>query len=232
MAGNILIIEDKGSIISLLQSDLAQKGYSVSRLSRSEALTQVGNVKPHLIVLDVGPSPMEIAQACHDLRNLTPVPIIALCDEENDVGSLEGVEYVLRPPDSRELLSCIETALSRQVRRRRARYLKAGALILDVQTRSLSRGEKQYHLRPKEFELLRLFMTNVGKILTRKQIMHEVWETDYTGNTDTLYVYVRWLREKLEDDPSTPIYLQTVRGTGYRFDVPKPDSSRQRSKDA
>lgn len=228
MAGNILIIEDKGSIASLLGSDLAQKGYSVSRLNRNEALDRIGNMKPRLIILDVGPPQTEIAQTCYDLRSLTPVPIIALCDEGDDLGEIEGVEYVSRPPDFRELLSCIEAALSRQTRRRRVRYLKAGILTLDVQTRSLSRGERQYHLTPKEFELLHLFMTNVGKVLTRKQIMHEVWETDYTGNTDTLNVHVRWLREKIEDDPSAPIYLQTVRGTGYQFKVPKSDSSRQR----
>ena len=100
------------------------------------------------------------------------------------------------------------------------REIQIGNLSLDPDTRILRKGETAEQLRPLEAALLALFMRNPGRVLSRREIMKEVWETDYVGDTGTLSVHVRWLRLKIEDEPGTPRYLRTVRGVGYRFAVP------------
>ncbi len=102
------------------------------------------------------------------------------------------------------------------------REIQAGDLLLDPDTGMLRKGEMEVRLLPKENALLALFMRNRGKVLSREEIMSQVWDTDYLQDTRTLTVHVRWLRLKIEDDPSAPRYLRTVRGVGYRFDVPEP----------
>jgi len=103
--------------------------------------------------------------------------------------------------------------------------LWAGDLNLNLESRHLTKGERTCKLTPKECKLLELFMSNEGKVLTRKFLMKKVWETDYMGDTRTLDVHIRWLREKIEDDPSNPLYLRTVRGVGYRFEAQVPGSA-------
>ena len=102
-----------------------------------------------------------------------------------------------------------------------SREIRVGSFALDPDTRTLYRGETAVQLWPKEVTLLALFMRNPGKVLSRREIMKEVWETEYLGDTGTINVQVRWLRLKIEDDPAAPRYLRTVRGVGYRFDVPE-----------
>jgi DNA-binding response OmpR family regulator len=93
-------------------------------------------------------------------------------------------------------------------------------LVFDPDTRTLRRGDKTSHLRPKEAALLAYFIENSGRVLSREQIIRDVWETEYFGDTRTLSVHVCWLREKIEEDPRAPILLRTVRGVGYRFEAP------------
>lgn len=102
---------------------------------------------------------------------------------------------------------------------RRSGQLKARGISLDLEKRSVTTRGDTTHLTPKECALLATFMDNGGEVLTRKFLMKEVWETDWTEDTRTLDVHIRWLREKIEDDPSNPVHLRTVRGVGYRFEV-------------
>ena len=104
------------------------------------------------------------------------------------------------------------------------REIQAGDLTLDPDAGILRKGEREISLRPMENALLALFMRNRGRVLSRQEIMSRVWDTDYLDDTRTITVHVRWLRLKIEDDDSTPRYLRTVRGVGYRFDVPEPDA--------
>jgi DNA-binding response OmpR family regulator len=106
-------------------------------------------------------------------------------------------------------------------RAKRSGQLKAGKLHLDLETRSLRRGKRVQQLTPKECTLLEVFMNNGGEVLTRKFLMKHVWETDYLGDTRTLDVHIRWLRQKIENNPSEPVLLRTVRGVGYRFEIPR-----------
>lgn len=99
------------------------------------------------------------------------------------------------------------------------KILRSGNLSLNLENRQLTKGKESKRLTPKECKLLETFISNGGEVLTRKFLMKEVWETDFLDDTRTLDVHIRWLREKIEDDPSNPVYLRTVRGVGYRFEA-------------
>jgi DNA-binding response OmpR family regulator len=149
---------------------------------------------------------------------LDGVPTILLL-EKGHASAGAAVDAFMTPPfTSRKLLYRIkkvaETLTSREIR--------VGPLALDPDTRTLRKSKTTQHLRPKEATLLEMFMRNAGRVLSRQEIMKEVWETDYIGDTRTLSVHVRWLRQKIEDDPDAPRFLRTVRGVGYRFDIPDP----------
>jgi DNA-binding response OmpR family regulator len=124
--------------------------------------------------------------------------------------------YMTPPFTSRKLLYRVKKVAGSLT----SHTLKVGDLDLNPDTRTLRKGDTAVQLRPKEAALLALFMRNPGRVLNRREIMKEVWETDYADDTGTVNVHVRWLRVKIEDDPSSPRYLRTVRGVGYRFDAP------------
>lgn len=105
--------------------------------------------------------------------------------------------------------------------RKASNRLRAGDLTLDLDLRCVIKDGVDEHLTFKECALLKIFMNNGGQVITRKRLMKEIWDTDYLGDTRTLDVHIRWLREKIEDDPSKPVLLRTVRGVGYRFEAPK-----------
>lgn len=109
----------------------------------------------------------------------------------------------------------------RQVKARPSGRLRAGSFILDLDRRTLIKGEADASLTPKECALLAAFISKTGEVLTRQFLMKEIWDTDYMGDTRTLDVHIRWLREKIEDNPSAPVYIKTVRGVGYCFLLPK-----------
>jgi len=221
MAKEILIIEDEGFIAGLLSRNLSQKGYEIAVLERKDAAGRVRRHKPSLVLVEASASGADTNATCRSLRDGTAAPIIVLTDPSAELDELDGVEYLTKPLDFRTLLGAVETALKRRRTRkaRKLRVLRRGDLSLDLQTHCLTKGDHRYHLTPKEFFLLKMFMTRPGQVLSHRAIMHEVWDTDYLGDTRTLYVHVSWLRRKIEDVPRSPTYLRTVRGVGYRFAV-------------
>jgi len=221
MAKEILIIEDEGFIAGLLSRNLSKKGYDIAILEREVALRQVRKHKPSLVILEIPSSGLEASEACRLIRDVTAVPIIALTERPTKLDDIEGVECLTKPLDFRELLTAVEKALSRRRKHGEstARFLRCGDLVLDLQTHYLTKGKRRYRLTPKEFLLLKMFMSNPSQVLSHRTIMKEVWNTDYLGDKRTLYVHVSWIREKIEDMPGTPVYLRTVRGVGYRFEV-------------
>jgi DNA-binding response OmpR family regulator len=148
---------------------------------------------------------------------LDGVPTILLLEKGHASAGKTAEAFMTPPFTSRKLLYRVkklaETLSSREIR--------DGDLALDPDTNTLRKGEVSSHLRPKEAALLALFMHNPGRVVSRKEIMKKVWETDYMGDTRTLSVHIRWLRLKIEDNPNAPIILRTVRGVGYRFEVPE-----------
>ncbi len=221
MAKEILVIEDEGLIAGLIGKSLTRKGYDIAVLERKQIVRQARKHKPSLIILDAPSSEAEAVDACRRLQETTSVPILMLSDSPSGLEELEGVVYLTKPPDFRELLAAVEYNLS--VRRKRKKhtlhFLRLGDLALDLQTHRLIKGETRHRLTPKEFMLLKMFMSNPGQVLTHKAIMKEVWNTSYTGDTRTLYVHVSWIRGKTEEDPAKPTILRTVRGVGYRFEI-------------
>ena len=154
------------------------------------------------------------------LDQLWGTATILLLPEGRDLAA-SSAEVTMTPPfTSRRLLYRVRKLAESLP----CRDIRVGDLLLDPDTGVLHKGEAEERLLPKETALLALFMRNRGRVLSRQEIMEKVWETDYLEDTRTLTVHVRWLRLKIEDDASAPRYLRTVRGVGYRFDVPQPDA--------
>jgi len=220
MTREILIVEDEGLIAGLLRKNLSQKGYEIAVLEPRVVLRQVREHKPSLVILDTSASDSEAWDMCGHLRETTSAPIVALAESPTTLDEMEGVTYLSKPPDFRELLEVVEQSLHLRKRKKRiARFLRLGELTLDLQTHRLNMGENQYRLTPKEFRLLEMFMSKPGQVLNHKAIMKEVWDTSYVGDTRTLYVHVSWIRRKIEENPRKPLVLRTVRGIGYRIEV-------------
>jgi DNA-binding response OmpR family regulator len=222
MAKEILVIvEDKGFVANLLTKRLTQKGYDVALSDHSRAADYMRDHRPSMLLLEAPATRSELMTLCLTLRDMTAAPLIVICDSPVRLEDLEAVECVTKPLDFRRLFAVMESSLTSQRRRkpRATRYLRAGDLSLDLQKQTLTHGDHQCDLTPKEFLLLRMFLNNSGQVLTHKAIMKEVWSTDYTDDKRTLQVHISWIRRKIEDDPAHPQYLRTVRGVGYRFDA-------------
>ena len=224
MSLKVLLIGKVASTLSSLRPSLEKKGYLVSAVcSRKKALEQVGADEPDLIILDATSPRLDGGRTCQALRQkVGEVPIILISNEGNDAGHAEADFRLTAPFTFRKLANRIKRVV--QSSEQSGETLQVGGLILDLDRRSVTRGKKKYQLTPKELRLLEVFMRNPGKVLSRKFLMKNVWDTDYVGDTRTLDVHVRWIREKIEEDPSSPVHLRTVRGVGYRFEVPEQTS--------
>lgn len=224
MSLKVLMIEKNTSILSSMRPSLEKKGYIVSVVrSRKKALEQVVADRPDLIILDATSPRLDGGRTCQALHQKAgEVPVILISKEGNDSGQAEADFHLTAPFTFRKLANRIKRVA--QSSEQSGETLQVGELVLHLDRRSVIRGKKKHQLTPKELRLLEVFMRNPGKVLSRKFLMKNVWETDYVGDTRTLDVHVRWIREKIEEDPSSPVYLRTVRGVGYRFEVPEQTS--------
>ena len=224
MTRRVLIIEDSGSVAMLLKRDLPPGGYVISSVGHRQALDRAIGMKPDLIVLDLYARPDNTMDICAAIHKAVGVPVIALVtDRKRYDAEVEGVEYHAGGVNFTELAARIHTLLSRPRKARKAKsshVIAAGDFRLDLEARRVIKGGRSRKLTPKATQLLHAFVTHPKETLTRRWLMKEIWETDYTGDTRTLDVHVHWIRQAIEDDPRSPIYLRTVRGVGYRFEVP------------
>lgn len=218
MGLKILFVEKDVTTADLLIPSLERKGHlvAVARTQR-QATGRIRSLRPDLLIIDVasfGLGGYKISEAVR--TRLDGVPTILLLEKGHASAGSTAEAFMTPPFTSRKLLYRVkkitETLTSREIR--------VGSMAFDPDTRTLHKGDETLYLRPKEAALLTLFMRNPGKVLSRQEIMKQVWETDYVGDTRTLSVHVRWLRTKIEDEPSAPRFLRTVRGVGYRFEVP------------
>jgi len=218
MVLRILFVEKDVTTADLLLPSLERKGYrvSVARTQR-QAMSRIRSGRPDLLVVDVASFGAGGYKLSDTVRaKLDGVPTILLV-EVGHAGLADTVAAFMTPPfTSRKLLYRVRK-LSEKLT---SREIRLGSLVFDPDTRTLHRGNETWHLRPKEAALLHCFIKNEGKVLSRDQLLRDVWETDYIGDTRTLSVHVCWLRKKIENDPNAPILLRTVRGVGYRFEVP------------
>jgi DNA-binding response OmpR family regulator len=230
---HVLLIDDDELITRPLAAALEQSGYRVTVAhTGQDGLELALAEKPDAVILDVLMPVMDGWQVCQTLRQHSTVPILMLTALGEEVDRILGLElgaddYLTKPFSTRELLARLR-ALLRRVHLDRGNpedidTLQAGDLRLDLVTRRAFKGRDELTLRYKEFELLSFLMSRLGKAVTRAELFDTIWGTDWLGDTRTLDVHIRWLREKIEDNPSEPRYIQTMRGVGYRFVAPEKD---------
>ncbi len=229
MASKVLIVEDDRSLITVLKYNLAKEGYSVATAGDgAQAIETARSFKPDVIILDVMLPTMSGFEVCRILRHEMTTPILMLTARGDETDKVVGLElgaddYLTKPFSMRELLARIRAALRRAEMRTTApaedRFV-AGELDIDISRHIATRGGKVLTLTPKEFDLLAFLVKNRGLVFSRQVLLEKVWGYDYAGDTRTVDVHVRWLREKIEADPGKPAFLVTVRGTGYKIEAP------------
>jgi two-component system, OmpR family, response regulator RegX3 len=222
----LLLVEDEKSIAEGLAITLEAEGFQVAWVKDGlDAIPAWERVRPDLVVLDLMLPGMSGTEICRALRSRSDVPIIMLTAREAEVDRVVGLElgaddYVTKPFSTRELVARIKAIL------RRAPLVDASGDELPVEASGVRLDRVRHEVRvdgqpvdlpPKEFELLAYLLENAGRVLTRGQLIDEIWGSDYVGDTKTLDVHIRRLRTRLEDDAKDPKRIRTVRGVGYRF---------------
>jgi two-component system alkaline phosphatase synthesis response regulator PhoP len=224
----VLVVEDDETLRFTLSHNLKREGYAVLMAARGDDALRIAREKhPDLILLDVMLPGVDGIQVCRLLRRDTSVPIImltALGGEGDRVAGLDtgADDYVAKPFGMRELLARVRALLRRASQRAESVPVQgvtvSGDLEVDAIRRETRRKGKVLRLKPKELELLLFFVQHPGRVFSREQILDEVWGYDFYGGPRTVDVHVRWLRQKIEDDPAVPERLRTVRGSGYLFE--------------
>lgn len=227
----VLLAEDEDSFIDALAVGLQREGFKVDvARDGAEALERFEQVQPDLVLLDVMLPLVSGLDVCREIRTRSNVPIIMVTARGTEIDTVVGLEvgaddYVAKPYRLRELV-----ARMRAVMRRAAAdeenlpdeaELRVGNVRLDPSRHEVTVGGEEVKLPLKEFELLELLLTNAGRVLLRETLIDRVWGADYVGDTRTLDVHVKRLRARLEQDPSKPSLITTVRGVGYRFEIPR-----------
>ena len=227
----LLIVDDDTAITEPLARRLTTRGFSVNVANNGrEGLDMALELQPHLVLLDVMMPIMDGWEVCKQLRAKSNVPIIMLTALDDEFDRITGLDlgaddYVAKPFSTNELISRINAMLRRvkmDVETAEPKNeVTVGNITLNFDTRRVTKGQESMSLRQKEFELLALLMNNAGAPVPRARIFNEIWGTDWLGDTRTLDVHIRWLREKLETNPSQPIHICTVRNVGYIFNTPE-----------
>lgn len=225
-AKRILIIEDEPTLVATLRYNLEHDGYQVASASDgAEGIAAARAQRPDLVLLDLMLPTMDGFEVCRLLRREMSAPILMLTAKSDEVDKVVGLElgaddYVTKPFSMRELLARVRALLRRAevAPSDEGERLVAGELEIDLGRRTASRKGERLSLKPKEFELLLFFLRNRGRAFTREQLLNQIWGYDFVGDTRTVDVHIRWLRQKIEDDPGKPTRLLTVRGVGYRFE--------------
>ena len=222
----ILLVEDEPAIAEPLAETLTREGFHLEVAGTAAgAVEAAGRVRPDLILLDLMLPDGSGFDVCREVRRDSQVPIIMLTARGDEADRVIGLElgaddYVVKPFSARELIARIRAVLRRTATTHAAsteEVAELGDIRIDRARRTASVGGEQLELSRKEFDLLRLLVDNAGTVVTRERLIDEVWDTNWFGSTKTLDVHVSALRKKLGDDPSTPRYIHTVRGVGFRF---------------
>jgi two-component system alkaline phosphatase synthesis response regulator PhoP len=226
MATKILVVDDEPAIVELVQYNLEREGFQVvTAVDGQAALAEAREEAPDLIVLDVMLPEVSGLDVCRTLRQMTDVPIILLTARKDEVDRVLGLElgaddYVTKPFSPRELVARIKAILRRTSPREGDGTGGQDGLVVDPARRRVHVDGREVDLTYTEFELLHLLARHPGLAFTRDQLLAEVWGADSFGDTRTVDVHIRHLREKLGDDLAQPRFIETVRGVGYRFRAP------------
>ncbi len=228
---SVLVVEDEENLAEALRYNMEREGYSVSVANDgAKALLSVRNETPDLIILDVMLPVLDGFEVCRILRKETAVPILILTAKDDVIDRVLGLElgaddYLTKPFSMRELTARMRAILRRPRMVREmsdadseGKIHTSEDLKVDLFSHTVTLAGEEIKMRPREFDLLALLVANKGRVQTRDQILDKLWGTGYVGDTRTVDVHVRWLREKIEADPGSPVRIVTVRGVGYRFE--------------
>jgi len=230
---HIFVVEDEESFVDALEIGLGREGFSVS-VARDgfEALEKFDEVNPDLVLLDVMLPRVTGIEVCRQLRKKSNVPIIMVTAKSSEIDTVVGLEvgaddYVAKPYRIRELVARVRAALRRnsldstgEIERPAESALVVGDVELNDDEHTVTVRGENVTMPLKEFDVLRLLMANVGRVMTRELLIDRVWGSDYFGDTKTLDVHVKRIRTKIETDPANPTRIVTVRGVGYKFERP------------
>src|SRR5919201_4284097 len=227
MAESILIVEDEPALRDTLSYNLKKDGFAVEAVGDGRsALESARRLKPDLIVLELMLPEIDGFEVCRILRKEMITPILMLTARDDEIDKVVGLEvgaddYLTKPFSMHELLARVKAQLRRAEMGGPPRdlplRLAAGDLVVEVGPRRALRAGAELRLKPREFDLLAYFLRYPGQVLKRERLLRNVWGYEPAGDTRTVDVHVRWLRGKIESDPTNPLRLQTVRGVGYMF---------------
>ncbi|MBV8690709.1 MAG: response regulator transcription factor [Actinobacteria bacterium] len=227
----VLVVEDEESFVEALVVGLKREGFRV-KVARDglEALEVFDGTRPDLVLLDVMLPKMSGVDVCREIRNKSRVPIIMVTAKGSEIDTVVGLEvgaddYVTKPYRLRELVARMRAVLRRapseEGMQTSGEALTVGDVWLDPERHEVSVRGDEVTLPLKEFELLELLLDNAGRVLTRETLIDRVWGPHYVGDTKTLDVHIKRIRAKIEEDPSRPTRITTIRGLGYRYEKPR-----------
>ncbi|MGN7861392.1 response regulator [Microbacterium sp. 22303] len=223
----ILLVEDEPDLADPLAYLLRREGYEVEIAEDGPtALALFRESGADIVLLDLMLPGMPGTEVCRQIRTASAVPIIMLTAKDSEVDIVVGLElgaddYITKPYSSRELLARMRAVLRRVVQAEEdidERILEGGRVTVDIDRHTVAVDGEVINMPLKEFELLEVLMRNSGRVLTRGQLIDRVWGSDYFGDTKTLDVHIKRIRSRIEQNPSEPVMLVTVRGLGYRFE--------------
>ncbi len=232
-APHLLVVDDEPHIVELVRYNLQQEGFTVSTARDGrEALARLAGDHPDLVVLDIMLPGMDGIEVCRQIRRTSRVPILMLTARGRELDRVGGLElgaddYVTKPFSPRELVARIRAILRRTgsgAELPDAEPVQAEGLRLDPGTHEVWLRGRPVDLTAKEFELLKLLMRHPNRVFTRDFLLEHLWGYDYFGSSRTVDMHISRLREKIEDNPSTPTFIQTVRGVGYKLKTSHPQA--------
>ena len=225
----LLVVEDEESFIDALEIGLGREGFEVTvARDGQEAISKFESGSFDLVLLDLMLPKMSGLDVCRVIRSQSDVPIIVVSAKGEEVDMVLMLEigaddYVQKPYRLRELVARIRAVLRRRERSTQVveseEKIEIGPVKLDIEARRCFVKGEEIQLRRKEFALLQELLENPGRVLTRETLIDRIWGSDYVGDTKTLDVHIKRLRNLIEDDPKAPLHISTVRGVGYRYEV-------------
>jgi two-component system OmpR family response regulator len=226
MSNKILIVEDDPNILETLKYNLGREGYdTLTAVDGVQALETARTSKPDLIILDIMLPKMSGFEVCRILRKEMAVPIIMLTARDDEIDKITGLDlgaddYMTKPFSMRELMARVRALLRRMEIKLviPETTVKFGDVEIDIRHHMITRAGITLNLSPKEFDLLVFLAGNKGLVFSRDQLLEKVWGYEYSGDTRTVDVHIRWLREKIENNSEEPKRLITIRGVGYKFE--------------
>lgn len=222
MGAKILVVEDEKPIRSFIVTNLKRNEFEVLEAEKgNEALRLVKLEKPDVVLLDIGLPDIDGFQVCKEISSLYPsISIVILTALGQDLNKVRGLElgaddYIIKPFNPLVLVARIKAILRRANKQNMNNVIRTGPFVVDLEAQSIYKNDVLIEFTPREFCLMKVFINNINKAFTRDEILNIVWGEDFVGDPKTVDVHIRRLREKIEDDPSNPKYIETLWGRGY-----------------